>query len=133
MDAGLIRSSISAGLLVYKLLDDSKVVKERSTTIFPVCITDDEAQLPYVVFRFASQDPEQVKPKGGPDTCTLVVDCLGDTYGDAVNLAEAVRYTLDDAECAVDGLELSGCVMTDREEFWESDAYVERLIFTITI
>lgn len=133
MDAPSRRTSISSGLIVYKLLTESAEVSEIATTVFPVCITDEEAALPYVVFRFASQGPEQVKPEGGPDSCQLLVDCLGKSYGDAVNLAEAVRKALEDAECSIADLDLNGCTMTDREEFWEADAYVERLVFTLTV
>lgn len=133
MDVQLDRTSISAGLIVYKLLTESQAVKETATKVFPVCITDEDAELPYVVFRFASFNPEQVKPDGGPDDCNLIADCLGNGYEEAVNLAEMVRAALENAECSISGLTLSGCVMTDREEFWEADAYVERLVFSLTV
>lgn len=132
MDAQSPKTSISSGLLIYKLLSTHTGVSAMATKIFPVAITVENAQLPFIVFKAVSQDPTQTKPQKGYDTCQIAVDCAGREYEDAVELAELARAALEDAECEADGLALGLSTLTDREEFYE-DAFVERLIFTITV
>ena len=133
MDAESDRSSISAGMIIHRLLSESEDVSAMATKIFPVCITDEKAVLPYIVYRCVKQEPTPAKPQKGYDSCLMAVDCLGDLYSTAVELAESVRSALENGECTADGITLSSCLMTDREEFYEADAYVERLIFTVCI
>ena len=133
MDAELTKTSISAGLLVYRLLSEDAAVSAMATRIFPVAITAENVTLPFVVFRAVTADPTGGKPGRGFDTCQIAVDCAAGGYAEAVGLAEAVRAALEDRECTRDGISIGISMMTDREEFYDSDAFVERLIFTITV
>ncbi len=133
MDAELHRTSISAGLVIYNLLKDDPSVSAMATKIFPVAVTAEEVQLPFIVFRALKQEPTVTKPQKGFDTCLVSVDCAAANYEDAVTLAELTRSALEDKEFEKEGLVLGLCILTDREEFYEDDAFVERLIFTITV
>lgn len=133
MDAKSHRSSISAGLLIFALLNEDPDVSSMASRIFPVALTSEDIPLPFIVFRAISQGDTQTKPSGGCDTCQIAVDCAGKTYEEAVELAEYARSALEDRECERGGLSLGISYLSDREEFYDSDAYVERLIFTITV
>lgn len=133
MDAELHRTSISAGLVIYKLLSGDPSVKGMATKIFPVAVTAESVNLPFIVFRAVKQEPTETKPQKGYDSCLIAVDCAAENYEDSVTLAELARAAIEDKECEIEGLSLGISLLTDREEFYEEDAYVERLIFTITI
>ena len=132
MDAPSPKTSISAGLLIYQLLSGHPGVASMATRIFPVAITADEAALPFIVFRAVSQDPTETKPQKGFDTCQIAVDCVAGEYEAAVELAELARAAIEDATCESEGLSLGLSTLSDREEFYD-EAFVERLIFTITV
>ncbi len=132
MDAPSPKTSISSGLLIYRLLSGHAGVSQLATKVFPVAITAENARLPFIVFRAVSQDPTETKPQKGFDTCQIAVDCAAGDYEEAVTLAELAREAIEDAECSEDGISLGTAVLTDREEFYD-DAFVERLIFTITV
>lgn len=103
-----------------------------ATRIFPVAITADEAKMPFIVFRAVSQEPTETKPQKGFDSCQIAVDCVGSEYEEAVELAEFARAAIEDASCELEGLSLGLSTLSDREEFYD-DAFVERLVFTITV
>ncbi len=132
MDAQSPKTSISAGLLIYQLLSGHEGVSSLATKIFPVAITAENARLPFIVFKAVSQDPTPATPQKGYDTCQIAVDCAGSDYEEAVALAEMAREALEDVSIEAEGLSLSLSLLTDREEFYD-DAFVERLIFTITV
>lgn len=133
MDARSHKTSISAGLLIFALLSEDPDVSRMASRIFPVAINAEDVPLPFVVFRALKSEDTQTKPSRGYDTCMMAVDCAGGTYEEAVELAEHVRAALEDKECERGGLSLGLCFMSDREEFYDSDAFIERLIFTITV
>lgn len=132
MDAPSPKTSISAGLLIYRLLSEHRGVASMATRIFPVAITADEAKMPFIVFRAVSQEPTETKPQKGFDSCQIAVDCVGSEYEEAVELAEFARAAIEDASCELEGLSLGLSTLSDREEFYD-DAFVERLVFTITV
>lgn len=132
MDAQSPKTSISAGLLIYKLLSTHPGVSGMATKIFPVAVTSENVLLPFIVFKAVKQEPTETKPQKGYDTCEIAVDCAAREYEEAVTLAELARSAIEDTGCTEDGLSLGLASLTDREEFYE-DAFVERLIFTITV
>lgn len=132
MDAQCL-SSISSGLTVYRILIEDVNVSGMATRIFPVAITSESVSLPFIVYRTVKQDPVPAKPQKGADICQIAVDCVASGYKEAVELAEYARAALESDDGEGTALCFSSCLMTDREEFFEDDAYVERLIFTITI
>ena len=86
-------SSLSAGIIVRQLLTQSPEVQRITHRIFPIVI--DDAQLPYVVYRRAALETQPTKSLQSADTVTIEVACYAATYGESVDLAEAVRHALD--------------------------------------
>ena len=126
------RTSISAGLIIRKMLMEDPEVSRMATKVFPVAT--DTAECPYVVFRAKESGQERVKnPVKRNDTVLMEVCCCGKEYEESVVLAEAVRGALDNRRGEHAGLTMRSCVMTDREEVYEGDAYVEVLTFELKV
>lgn len=126
------KTSISSGLVVYKLLSEDREVSGMVTKIFPVAT--DKAECPYVVFRAKESEQQRVKnPIKPDDTVLLEVCCCAKEYEESVALAEAVRGALDRRRGETEGVTMRSCLFTDREETYEDDAYVQVLTFEIKV
>lgn len=124
----LRKTSLSAGRIIRKLLLASQEVTARAKKIFPVVI--DKAVLPYVLYRRAALEQDPTKAGfPGADTVQMEIYCYTEGYEEGVELAEAVRRALDFARDPG----MRSCTLTGAEEFWEDDACVQRLVFTIKI
>lgn len=126
------KTSLSAGLIIRKILLGSEAVTQRTNKIFPVVI--DKAVLPYILYRRAALEPNPTKAgQPGADAVQMEVNVYTAAYGEGVELAEAVRAALDYAQGEVPGLKMRSCILTDSEEGWEDDACVQNMTFTIKI
>ncbi len=125
------KTSISAGIIIGKLLSEAPAVAGITDKVFPVAV--DQATLPYIVFKTIGLEQAPVKGGQGADTAELEVCCCAEGYEEAVTLAEAVREALDGISCEEEGIRMRSCRLSDHEEFWEDDAYVERLVFDVKI
>lgn len=120
------------GIIVRKLLTESEAVTAAVTRVYPV--VTDEATLPYVFYRRTGLQHNPVKTgMPGADTVTVEVTCCAKGYEESIQLAEAVRAALDGAQGEADGLLMRSCVLSDCVEDYESDAFVQQMIFTIKI
>lgn len=130
-------TSLSAGLLIYDLLSTDEGVMAIATKVFPV-ISEAGAKLPYICYRRGSNDDRAVKTLSGADTATIEVLCYSADYAESVQMAEAVRKAADGVQYRYDApggesLVARSIQMTDAEEGWQDDAYIQSLIFTVKI
>lgn len=126
------KTSLSAGNVIYKILAGNEAVTGKATKIFPVAA--DNAILPYVAYRRSRM--EQLAEKTGlrgADTVYVEVNCYGATYAESVELAESVRGALDGACYESDGLTMRGCMLSESQEYYEDDAFVQELVFKVRI
>ena len=126
------RISLSAGLIVRKILLDSVAVTQYTQQVFPV--VKDAATLPYILYRRAALHHNPTKA-GQPGADTVEMELLVYTalYDEGVDLAEAVRSSLDYACGEAQGLKMRGCVLIESEEGWENDAYVQSMTVAIKV
>ena len=126
------KTSLSAGEVIRAALLDDKDVMARVNKIFPVVA--DSAELPYISYRRAGfeQNPQKAGAPGA-DSIQLEVLCFTARYTEGVELAEAVRAALDHATITQEGLRLRSCTLTDSEEAYQDDAFVQQLVFTVNI
>lgn len=124
-------TSISAGLIVGAILSEDPTIAAMSTQVFPV--VTEEAELPYISYRVLKMENTPVKGMQSSDTLLMEVNCFSETYAGSVGLAECVRNALDGRQSSYDSLTMRSCFFEDREETWQDDAYVQRLIFRIKI
>lgn len=126
------RTSLSAGAVIRGILLSNEEVKQRTNKVFPIVI--DSAQLPYILYRRAALQHSPVKEgMPGADTVTMEVVCYTAKYAEGVELAEAVRAALDHAGGERDGVVMRSCTLTDSEEGYEDDAFVQQLVFQVKI
>lgn len=126
-----MKTSISAGEAIYDILSSNEEVAGKVTRIFPV--VTDGATLPYIAYRCAGMVQQPEKQGIGADTLRIEVACFTRKYNEGMELAEAVRSALDHAQWQKDGLSMRSCTLTNREEGWQDDAYLQNLTFNIKI
>ena len=125
------KSSLSAGEIIRAVLTQDEAVSALTTKVFPVVA--DEARLPYIVYRRSNLEQTALKSTHNADTVGIEVLCFTEQYTQGVELAEAVRAALDGTQAVLDGLVMRSCYLTDSEEAWQDDAFVQQLVFTIKI
>lgn len=128
---GVNKTSLSAGEIIREILNSDPEVAARTNKIFPVAV--DNADLPYVLYRRVQLEQVPVKDRRGADTVGIEIMCYTAQYTEGVELAEAVRAALDGRQAELDGLRMRSCFLSDSEEAWQDDAYVQQLIFTVKI
>ncbi len=126
-----MKSSLSAGIIVGKILDEKIVRAGMATKVFPVVIQ--QATLPYLCYLRTGFVPRSTKESTGSDTVVIGVECYTAGYAEGVRLAEAVREALDHKSARYDGLDMRSCTLTKSTESYADDAYVQTLIFNIKI
>lgn len=126
------KTSLSAGEVIRAALLGDKDVMARVNKIFPVVA--DSAELPYISYRRAGfeQNPQKAGAPGA-DSIEFEVLCFTARYTEGVELAEAVRAALDHATITQGDLRLRSCTLTDSEEAYQDDAFVQQLVFTVNI
>lgn len=125
-------TSLSVGKIIRKMLTSDNTVMSMATKVYP--IVTDKAELPYIFYRRTKNEQNPVKNgHAGADTVTMEVNCLGTSYDNSIDLAEAVRSVLDGGECEYDGLIMRSCFMSDAVESYIDDAWVQTLVFTIKV
>lgn len=128
----MAKTSLSAGIIIRDILTKDADVRRIATKVFPV--VTDKATLPYVAYRRARLDHDPVKTGvPGADKAMIEINCYGKTYEQSIELAEAVRAALDNVQAEKSGLAMRSCYLSDGEEFYEDDAYVQGLTFSVQI
>lgn len=126
------KTSLSAGLIIRKVLLESADVTAHTRKIFPVVI--DKAELPYILYRRAALEHNPTKAGfPGADTVQMEVNVYTAAYTEGIEIAEAVRKALDCSRAEIPGLVMRGCILCDSAEGWEDDACVQSLIFSVRI
>lgn len=126
------KTALSAGEIIRKILAEDKEVKRIATKVFPVAI--DKAILPYVAYRRVRIEHNPLKTgHTGADTAEIEINCYADTYEKSIILAEAVRAALDYKQYGGEEMTLRSCTMINASEAFDSDAYVQGLVFRVQI
>lgn len=130
-------TSLSSGLLINELLSNDEGVMGVTNQVFPI-VSEPGAKLPYICYRRGSNEDRAVKTLAGADTAVIEVLCYADNYAHSVQMAEAVRKAMDGVSYRYEddggqSLVARSIQMTDAEEGWNDDAYMQSLVFTVKI
>lgn len=129
---GESKSSLSVGEVVRTILLNDKNVTSITNHIFPV-VTQLKAELPYIVYRRLQLDARNVKEHRSSDEVEVEVMCCAEHYDESVRLAENVRLALDGTQAEYGELFMSKCVLKGASEYYESDAFVQYMVYNIKI
>lgn len=129
--AAVKRTSISAGKAIYGILSKSEDVTGKVKNIFPVAV--DHTVLPRIVYRRIKGSYVPVKSGVGADASFVEILCCAEDYDSAVDIAEMVRKELDGKYATIGDIRMRSCRYDDGDDFFEDDAYVSRMIFTVAI
>ena len=93
------------GKAIYHLLTNATDVTDIvSTRIYPE-IAQQDADLPYIVYAIANNEPTDTKPEPSKlDTAQVEVNIYSDSYTEAIDLAVAVRAALDRVKGTYNGV-----------------------------
>ncbi len=125
------RTSLSAGVIIYDILSNDADIQATVTKVFPVVA--DEANLPYTAYRRGRMEQNPAKSAIGADSTAVEVLCFASSYTESIDVAEMVRAALDHVQHTTGGLTMRSCTLTDAEEMWQDDAYVQSLTFIVKI
>lgn len=110
------RTVLSAGLAIVRLLEASeRVTALVGSKIYPV-FSKKEVEAPYIIYRRAALESTQVKTGMPADSAIIDVWCYGSTYGQGVDIAEAVRTALECRQTSAGGLAVRRCTLIEAEE-----------------
>lgn len=126
------KTSLSAGEIIRAVLLEDPEVAGRTNKIFP--IATDSAELPYILYRRSalSSNPQK-SGQPGADEIQIEITCFTERYSEGVELAEAVRGALDLITAEHDGMRLRACYLSESEEVYQDDAFVQQLVFNAKI
>jgi hypothetical protein len=95
------------GKAIYYLLTNATDVTDIvSTRVYPE-IAQQDATLPYIVYAIANNEPTDTKPEPSKlDTAQIEVNIYSDSYRQAIDLAVAVRATLDRVKGTYSGVDV---------------------------
>lgn len=124
------KTSLSAGAIIRAVLLEDPEVSARTNKVFPVAT--DSAELPYILYRRSSLAARPQKGgQPGADEIQIEVICFTERYGEGVELAEAVRGALDHVSAVHNGMCLRSCYLSESEEAYQDDAFVQQLVFSV--
>ena len=135
-------------LLIGEFIKDKLTAENEKTAVIreivgdnvsPVIVPRDWTEGPAIVFGREECTPEaQTKDfgtgRGCEDRVRVMVMCMGRTYMEAVNLAQAVRMVLADAEGEYEEFRVTDCAFAGADEDYslDLDMYVQVVYFDVT-
>ena len=125
------RTSLSASGLIREVLLDDPEVGGKVTAIFPIVAVD--AELPYIMIRRDHLSVKLQKTRDADDEAAIEILVFAEDYDESVDLAEAVRASLDNAQFANEELSARSCYLADSDEGWDADAFWQSLVFNVKI
>ena len=124
---------------IQKALEDSQEIKaiigDREHAIFPL-LQPDTLAFPFIVHSRQSLNVTYTKDivlgMGWTNTIQYVVTCVSNEYIQCIELANAVRHTLEGFYLKNENIKINPIMLQNVSEYTvENDAFVEELTFTI--
>ena len=132
-------NSLLIAKYIQKALEDSQEIKaiigDREHAIFPL-LQPDTLAFPFIVHSRQSLNVTYTKDlqfgMGWTNTITYVVTCVSNDYIQCLELANAVRHTLEGSRYKDANIQINPIMLQNVSEYTvENDAFVEELTFTI--
>lgn len=122
-------TGLSINKKIYSILSaDSELEALVGNNIFPL-IANEDVKFPFIVFSKTSMSPKYAKMYVAGDSVNVSVAICDTTYTKTVDIAERVRLLLEQHKDEY----FSEILMTGCSEYFQDDAYIQRLEFQATI
>lgn len=127
-------SSIFLGKVIYKTLSEVEELKPiLQGRVYPI-VAEKSAIFPYVVYyRTSIQNISQNKDGYNEDLYTFEVVILSTKYEESLQIANLVRNSLEKKKLRQDNLQIESIKLTDGEEGFNENTYIQKLVFQATI
>lgn len=100
---------------------------------YPI-VAEKGANFPYSVYRRTAMSGKTSKDGYTfEEAISIEIVVVATTYSESVKLAHEVKTQLEQQRGRFEGINITGITLTNANEDWSSDAYIQRLFFTIDI
>lgn len=123
--------SISIGKHLNSKLSASEALKNLvGDRIFPIS-TKTSTSFPFVIFKRSELTPSDTKDRRGVGDCVKVdVVVASDNYTNSVEVAEAIRITLDNKRGKYETFDVLDARLVSADEDFIEDTFIQRLTFS---
>lgn len=114
--------SLLIGIHIKDILGKNEELSERvGNRIYPLVIPVGVPKYPFIVYRNDGTSPDYTKDGTNEDTVSVNVAIVAKEYSEAVEIAQAVRYSLEDKRKRYDKFEVRDSILTGTMEEWLDD------------
>lgn len=101
--------------------------------VYPL-VADQGTEYPFVIYRRVSLQHSNTKDRFNyQELATVEVVVASNTYTESIELAKQVMYRLEHTRGIYNDISINEIKLTDAEEEYIEDAFVQKLTFTIEI
>lgn len=119
-----------SGLSVGKAI---KTILEGIEKVYPL-VADEGTTYPFVVYRRSGLAPASTKDRYSyKESASVEIIIASNSYPDSINLAEQVKAKMQNTRGTYSGLNIGEISLTDADEDFIEDAFIQKLNFNIEI
>ena len=127
-----MKNPCEAGRVIKSILLSVDGIGERvRDSIYPIVAPSEK--IPCVVYKKTGVAPASTKDGKMYDEFTFEVSAVCRSYSDMVDLSGLIFAALDGFSGDVDGLRVKRISLTDADDLFDSDAYIQSMTFKVKI
>ena len=125
--------SLQVGKAIYTLLSSNQqLVSMVDGNIFPL-IAEINTTFPFIVYRREAITPQYTKDYWTSDEVMINVMVASNDYVESIEIADLVRQSLDQKKGEYSGITIKDIRLTQADEDFIDDTYIQYLTFKIKI
>ena len=125
--------SLQVGKAIYSLLSSNQqLVSMVDGNIFPL-IAEINTTFPFIVYRREAITPQYTKDYWTSDEVMINVMVASNDYVESIEIADLVRQSLDQKKGEYSGITIKDIRLTQADEDFIDDTYIQYLTFKIKI
>lgn len=123
--------SISIGVHIYERLKSSDKVTQLVGDKFYPLSTKEQTTFPFIVYSRTGLTPNETKDRyGSGDNVIIEVVIADNSYISSINVAEAVRATLEHKSGEYDAFSVTDAKLLSCDEAFIEETFIQRLTFS---
>ena len=125
--------SLQVGKAIYTLLSSNQqLVSMVDGNIFPL-IAEINTTFPFIVYKREAITPQYTKDYWTSDEVMINIMVASDDYVESIEIADLVRQSLDQKKGEYSGIKIRDLRLTQADEDFIDDTYIQYLTFKIKI